>query len=130
MSMSKKDFEVLAHAIKMSPADRDTFIDMIVDLCARSNPCFDEKRFRIASGQTYRDCCEEWTFTFPAGQWNDNIERYENCNCIEVNDGHSFKSLEKAFKLITKSGKPNVIIANTVKGKGIKEFENITAITN
>jgi hypothetical protein len=86
MSMSKKDFEELAHAIKMSPADRDTFIDMIVDLCARSNPCFDEKRFRIASGQTYRDCCEEWTFTFPAGQWNDNIERYENCNCIEVND--------------------------------------------
>jgi transketolase len=49
-----------------------------------------------------------------------------NCNCIEVKDGHSFKSLEKAFKLITKSGKPNVIIANTVKGKGIKEFENDT----
>ena len=49
-----------------------------------------------------------------------------NCNCIEVKDGHSFKSLEKAFKLINKSGKPNVIIANTVKGKGIKEFENDT----
>jgi transketolase len=49
-----------------------------------------------------------------------------NCNCIEVKDGHSFKSLEKAFNQITQSGKPNVIIANTIKGKGIKEFENDT----
>tara|TARA_X000000950_G_C13896082_1_gene652842 strand:- start:1646 stop:2392 length:747 start_codon:yes stop_codon:yes gene_type:complete len=49
-----------------------------------------------------------------------------NCNCIEVKDGHNFKSLENAFSKIKKLGKPNVIIAHTVKGKGVKEFENDT----
>ena len=49
-----------------------------------------------------------------------------NCNCIEIKDGHNFKSLIKGFKQIKKIGKPNVIIANTIKGKGIKEFENDT----
>tara|TARA_R110002051_G_scaffold173051_1_gene243254 strand:- start:400 stop:672 length:273 start_codon:yes stop_codon:yes gene_type:complete len=58
---TKKYFEELAHEIKMSPADRDTFIDMIVDLSA-SNPRFDEKPFRIASGQVQSPCgC--WIFT-------------------------------------------------------------------
>lgn len=47
-----------------------------------------------------------------------------NCNCIEVKNGHSFKSLENAFKKIIKSERPNVIIVNTIKGKGIREFEN------
>jgi len=47
-----------------------------------------------------------------------------NCNCIEIKDGHSFKSLIKGFKKIKSSGKPNVIILHTIKGKGIKEFEN------
>ena len=47
-----------------------------------------------------------------------------NCNCIEVKNGHSFSSLIKAFKSIKKSLKPNVIILHTIKGKGIKEFEN------
>ena len=60
--MTKKDLENMAYAIKMSPADRDTFIDMIVDLCADSNTGFDEKRFRIASGQVQSPCgC--WIFT-------------------------------------------------------------------
>ena len=46
-----------------------------------------------------------------------------NCNCINVKDGHSFKQLNKAFK--TKStNKATVIISNTIKGKGIKQFEN------
>jgi|TARA_Y200000002_G_C22651445_1_gene651520 transketolase len=49
-----------------------------------------------------------------------------NCNCVEVKNGHNFKSLEKAFKKIKKYEKPNVIIVNTIKGKGIKEFENDT----
>lgn len=46
-----------------------------------------------------------------------------NWECINVKDGHDIKLLIKAF---TKkmSEKPRVIIANTVKGKGIKEFEN------
>jgi transketolase len=47
-----------------------------------------------------------------------------NCNCIEVKDGHSFSSLIKAFKSVKKASKPNVIILHTIKGKGIKEFEN------
>ncbi len=46
-----------------------------------------------------------------------------NCNCISVKQGHSFKDLISA---LTKknNNKPTVIIANTIKGKGIKEFEN------
>lgn len=49
-----------------------------------------------------------------------------NCNSVEVKNGHDFKSLEKAFKKNKKYEKPNVIIVNTIKGKGIKEFENDT----
>ena len=47
-----------------------------------------------------------------------------NCNSIEVKNGHSFKDLIRAFKKIKNLGKPNVILLHTVKGKGIKEFEN------
>ena len=47
-----------------------------------------------------------------------------NWKCINVKDGHSFKSLEKSFKKINKKGKPTALIVNTIKGKGIKEFEN------
>ncbi len=47
-----------------------------------------------------------------------------NCSCIEINNGHSFKNLEKGFKKLKKSGKPSVIILHTIKGKGVKEFEN------
>ena len=46
-----------------------------------------------------------------------------NCEIINIQNGHSFKNLISAFKR-NKSKKPRVIIANTVKGKGIKEFEN------
>lgn len=47
-----------------------------------------------------------------------------NCNCVNVVNGHSFEHLIKSFKSIRNTKKPTVIIANTVKGKGIKEFEN------
>jgi len=47
-----------------------------------------------------------------------------NWNFVEVKDGHSFKLLIKSFKKKNKKGKPLVIIINTIKGKGIKEFEN------
>ena len=47
-----------------------------------------------------------------------------NWNCIEVKDGHSFKSLVTSFKMRNKKKKPLAIIINTVKGKGIKEFED------
>ena len=46
-----------------------------------------------------------------------------NCNCVEVKNGHSFKSLVTSFRKKRKGGKPSVIIVNTVKGKGIREFE-------
>jgi len=38
-------------------------------------------------------------------------------------DGHSFSSLEKAFK-IKNNGQPKMIIAYTVKGKGVSFMEN------
>ena len=47
-----------------------------------------------------------------------------NCNCIEVKNGHSFADLINSFKKTKLNKKPQVIIVNTVKGKGIKEFEN------
>jgi len=47
-----------------------------------------------------------------------------NSNCIEIKNGHSFSELTKGFKKLKNLGKPNVIILNTIKGKGIKEFEN------
>ena len=46
-----------------------------------------------------------------------------NCEIINIQNGHSFKNLISAFKK-NNSKKPRVIIANTIKGKGIKEFEN------
>lgn len=45
-------------------------------------------------------------------------------NCIKVTDGHSFKSLINKFNIAQNSKKPTVIVVNTVKGKGVKEFEN------
>ena len=47
-----------------------------------------------------------------------------NWKCINVKDGHSFKSLISSFKKIKKNAKPMAIIINTIKGKGIKEFED------
>tara|TARA_B100000029_G_scaffold353258_1_gene345890 strand:+ start:4161 stop:4913 length:753 start_codon:yes stop_codon:yes gene_type:complete len=57
---------------------------------------------------------------------NNIVEKFKsfNCNCIEVKNGHSFKNLIKGFKRVKNSGKANVIILHTTKGKGIKEFEN------
>ena len=49
-----------------------------------------------------------------------------NCNCVEIKNGHSFTSIYKSFKKIKKNNKPNIFIVHTIKGKGIKEFENDT----
>ena len=46
-----------------------------------------------------------------------------NVNTIEVKNGHSFKEIVSSFNKIKKY-KPNIIILHTIKGKGIKEFEN------
>ena len=47
-----------------------------------------------------------------------------NVNCIDVRDGHNFSLILNAFKRKIKKNKPTAIIFNTIKGKGIKEFEN------
>lgn len=47
-----------------------------------------------------------------------------NCNCIEVKNGHSFPDLINSFKKTKLNKRPQIIIVNTIKGKGIKEFEN------
>jgi transketolase len=41
-------------------------------------------------------------------------------------DGHSVENLIKAFNTPTPAGKPKVILANTVKGKGVSFIENTT----
>ncbi len=57
---------------------------------------------------------------------NNIFEKFKafGCNCIEIKNGHSFKELTNGFNKIKEKGKANVIILNTIKGKGIKEFEN------
>lgn len=47
-----------------------------------------------------------------------------NWNCIEIKNGHSFKDLIKNFNKNFKNKKPTALIVNTIKGKGIKQFEN------
>jgi transketolase len=44
-------------------------------------------------------------------------------NVIEV-DGHNLDHLQKAFTVNPKESKPLVVIAKTVKGKGVAAFEN------
>ena len=45
-------------------------------------------------------------------------------NTIEI-DGHNFSDMTKAFeKAPIKNGKPTVIIANTIKGRGVSYMEN------
>lgn len=44
---------------------------------------------------------------------------------VYMADGHSFADLEKAYNAVKvqKNGKPNMIIAKTIKGKGVPYFE-------
>ncbi len=49
-----------------------------------------------------------------------------NCNSYEVKKGHCFRSLISALKKIKENNKPNVLVVHTIKGKGIKKFENDT----
>ena len=47
-----------------------------------------------------------------------------NWDCIEVKDGHSFKSIISSLKINNKKGKPLSVLIHTIKAKGIKQFEN------
>jgi|TARA_B100000767_G_scaffold270477_1_gene294225 transketolase len=60
---------------------------------------------------------------------NDNIDekfRSFGWNVINV-EGHSIQELDKAFKNKNIDNKPKFIYAKTIKGKGIKNFENNNA---
>ena len=46
-----------------------------------------------------------------------------NWDCIEINDGHSFDELIPVLQQKT-SMKPKAFVVHTIKGKGIKAFEN------
>ncbi len=57
----------------------------------------------------------------------DNLEKKFkafNCNCINIKNGHSISSIIKSLKKIKTNSKPTAVIFHTIKGKGIKEFEN------
>ena len=47
-----------------------------------------------------------------------------NWDCDEVLDGHSFNELIPSLKKPNSPSKPRALIINTIKGKGIKSFEN------
>ncbi len=47
-----------------------------------------------------------------------------NWSCLDISDGHSFEELISVLQQENDEGKPLVIIVNTIKGKGIKAFEN------
>jgi len=47
-----------------------------------------------------------------------------NFNCVDIKNGHSFKSIIYFLKKKIIKNKPTAVILNTIKGKGIKEFEN------
>ena len=47
-----------------------------------------------------------------------------NWSCLDISDGHSFEELISALQQENDEGKPLAIIVNTIKGKGIKAFEN------
>ena len=47
-----------------------------------------------------------------------------NLNTYEVKNGHSFTQLFNKFNNLVTNGMPHVVILNTIKGKGIKAFEN------
>jgi transketolase len=39
-------------------------------------------------------------------------------------DGHDFARIHEAFETVSRAGRPGVIVADTVKGKGVAEMEN------
>jgi len=47
-----------------------------------------------------------------------------NINCINVKNGHNFIPILKSLNQKSRKKLPTAIIFNTIKGKGVKEFEN------
>ena len=46
-----------------------------------------------------------------------------NWNCVEIKNGHSFPLLINGFKKKKRNNKPSAFIIHTIKGKGVKKFE-------
>jgi transketolase len=61
--------------------------------------------------------------TLPLNELAAKFEAF-NWACTEVNDGHSFEALIPVLQEDKNEGKPQAIIVHTIKGKGIKAFEN------
>jgi transketolase len=50
---------------------------------------------------------------------------------VERFDGHNFKTMHKIFKKLTNiKNKPKILIADTIKGKGIKDIEHTNVMKN
>jgi len=47
-----------------------------------------------------------------------------NCSCVEVSNGHSFPELVQVLTELEDVGKPSIVILNTIKGKGVPQFED------
>ena len=47
-----------------------------------------------------------------------------NCDCLEVKDGHSFDELLPVLKEQNNQARPRVVVVHSIKGKGVKAFEN------
>ncbi len=59
----------------------------------------------------------------PLYNLKDKIKSF-NWNCVEIKNGHSFLDLKLKLNKKQNKNKPTAFIVHTVKGKGIKEFEN------
>lgn len=68
-------------------------------------------------------------FTKDISNQRDLIEKFNAFGMHSVRvDGHSEESILKAIKIAVNTyGQPSVIVLDTIKGKGIKEFENIVS---
>ena len=59
----------------------------------------------------------------PLGNLKNKFKSF-NFKTIIVKDGHNLKELIACFKKAGSSKQPTVLIVNTIKGKGVKKFEN------
>ena len=57
-----------------------------------------------------------------SGGWEEKFQAF-GCSC-DVVDGHNFTQLVQAFSFTGKTNAPNLVIANTTKGKGVSYMEN------
>jgi transketolase len=58
------------------------------------------------------------------GSFEEKMNLFE-WDCIEI-DGHSYQEIFSAFKAFDSSTRPLMILANTIKGKGVSFMESIT----